>query len=76
MKAKNYFNAAKIEELTTKGKIAYSIYEAAGLVGVSPNHLKNEHQRGKLRFVRSGKRLLILDTDLRRYLEEQAIDQV
>lgn len=73
MNNKNYLNATSIEELTTKGKIAYSLNEASVLIGVSPNHLRNENARGKLRFVKSGKRLLILDTDLRSYLENNVV---
>lgn len=74
MKTTNYFNEAKIEESTTSRKIAYSIVEAANLIGVSPQHLRNENQRGKLKFARSGRRILIMDSELRRYLEEQVVE--
>lgn len=74
MQTKNYFDAAKIEELTTGRKIAYSIVEASDLIGVTTQHLRNENQRGKLRFARSVRRILILHTELMRYLEEQVVE--
>lgn len=74
MANKNYALTSKNEEFVTTRRMAYSINEAAVLLGVSPNHLRNEQMRGKLRFVRSGKRLLIMDEDLRGYLEAQAVE--
>ncbi len=50
-------------------KLAYSIDEVSVLLGVSCGHLRNENKRGNLRFVKSGRRVLILDEELRRYLE-------
>jgi len=76
MSNKDYYNVAKIEELMTGRKLAYSLNEAGQLIGVSTGHLRNENQRGKLRFVKSGRRTLIMDEDLRRYLEEQVIEQI
>jgi excisionase family DNA binding protein len=71
---KNYLNPVRIEELITKGKLAYSINEAAFRCGCSPNHLRNENRRGKLRFVKLGKLTRILDSDLRAYLESQVVE--
>jgi excisionase family DNA binding protein len=51
-------------------KLAHSLYEAAELLGVSVGHLRNEYKRGKLRLLKSGRRTLILDRELRRYCEE------
>jgi excisionase family DNA binding protein len=51
-------------------KIAHSLKEASSRLGVSVGHLRNEHRRGKLRFVKSGRRTLITDAELRRYLAE------
>lgn len=73
MSNKNYANLGKNEEFVNTRRIAYSINEAAVLLGVSPNHLRNEHLRGKLRILSSGKRRLILDEDLREYLEAQIV---
>jgi excisionase family DNA binding protein len=50
-------------------KIAHSLADAAQLLGVSSGHLRNEHRRGKLRLVKSGRRTLLMDAELRRYLE-------
>jgi excisionase family DNA binding protein len=57
-------------------KLAYSVEEAALLLGVSPNHLRNERTRGKLRFSKLGRRAVILATELRRYLEESSDQKV
>lgn len=51
-------------------KITYSLDEIVKLTGLSKGHLRNEHRRGKLRLVKSGRRTLILDSELRRYLTE------
>lgn len=75
MRNKDYFSTPKAEPLIICRKMAYSVKEAAELIGVSSGHLKNEFNNGKLRFVRSGRRILIMDTELRRYLEEQTIKQ-
>lgn len=76
MGTKNYSNEAKIDELTTERKMAYSINEAAELLSVCTGHLRNEHKRGKISFVRSGRRILVLDSELKKYLQEQVVEQV
>jgi excisionase family DNA binding protein len=58
----------------TGQKMAYSIEEVAALLGVSRGHLRNENARGKLRFTRSGRRVLISRTELDRYLNTQPSD--
>lgn len=63
-----YLNDAKFVKAIPEKKIAYSIKEVAQLIGVSPGHLRNENLRGKLRFVKSGRRILIIDEDLQTYL--------
>ena len=54
-------------------KLAYSLKEAADLIGVTAQHLRNEQRRGKLQFVKSGRRVLIMETDLRSYLEQNVV---
>jgi heterodisulfide reductase subunit C len=50
-------------------KLAHSLRNAAVKTGMSENHLRNEHKRGKLRLVKSGRRTLILEEDLTSYLK-------
>jgi excisionase family DNA binding protein len=57
----------KTMELT---RLAYSLDEAAEMVGVSKGHLRNEHKRGNLKFMKSGRRTLVLVSEIRRYLAE------
>ncbi len=52
-------------------KMTYSIAELAEMLGVSQGHVRNENSRGKLQFVKSGRRILITDLEIRRYLEDQ-----
>ncbi len=52
-------------------KMTYSIAELAEMLGVSAGHLRNENNRGKLQFIRSGRRILIKDSEVRRYLDQQ-----
>ncbi len=62
---KNYATLGKNEDFISPRRMAYSINEAAVLLGVSPNHLRNENTRGRLKFIRSGlRRILITDTEL------------
>lgn len=49
---------------------ARSIAETARQLGVSMGFLRLEIARGKLRPTRLGRRVLILDQELRRYLSE------
>ena len=51
-------------------RLAYSLKEAAALLGVSQGHLRNENRRGKLRFLKSGSRTLVADSELCRYIEQ------
>jgi excisionase family DNA binding protein len=51
-------------------KIAHSLDEASAMTGLSKGHLRNEHKRGKLRLTKSGRRTLVMDAELRRYLSE------
>jgi excisionase family DNA binding protein len=70
-----YLNEAVFEKKSSEKKIAYSIKEVAQLIGVSKGHLRNENQRGKLRFIKSGKRILITGEDLHTYLQGGSIQK-
>jgi excisionase family DNA binding protein len=56
---------------TTK-QIAYSVEQIAQKTTLSIPHLRNEIRAGKLRAKKVGRRVLVLDTELGRYLENQA----
>jgi excisionase family DNA binding protein len=47
----------------------YGLKEAAGLLGVSSAFLRLEVLRGRLRVVRLGRRVLLRQTELARYLD-------
>jgi excisionase family DNA binding protein len=51
-------------------KLAYSLEEAADLIGVSKGHLRNESERGKLQLVKSGRRTLVLHAEICRYIDD------
>ncbi len=53
-------------------KLAYSLEEAAQMLGVSKGHLRNENIRGKLQLLKSGRRTLITATEIQRYIAELA----
>jgi excisionase family DNA binding protein len=50
-------------------RLAVSIKEAAWRVSVSPSFLRLEISRGKLRSVRLGRRVLISESEIKRYLD-------
>jgi excisionase family DNA binding protein len=64
-----------MKEKTSLGveKIARSKKLTAEMIGVSPGHVNNLIKRGELRAIKSGSRILIMDEDLRRYLEEKVV---
>lgn len=49
-------------------RLAYSLKEVAAMLGVSQGHLRHEQRRSKLEFFHSGRRTLILASELRRYI--------
>ncbi len=60
-----------IESLTSdRGltRLAYSLKEAAEMMGVSQGHLRNEHRRGKLILIHTGRCARVLAADLNEYL--------
>lgn len=55
--------------LTTE-RVAWSLQEIAKATGLSLGFLRNEVRRGALRVKRFGRRVLVLDEDLKDYLSE------
>jgi hypothetical protein len=51
------------------GGLAHSVEAAAYAAGVSGQEMYNKLNAGKIRGIKWGKRTLILDSELRRYLE-------
>lgn len=51
-------------------KRAHSIRDVSHILGVSQRHLGNEIRRGKLQVRHSGRRVIVLEEDLTRYLEQ------
>jgi hypothetical protein len=51
-------------------KAGYSIAEVAEMFGVSPNHIRNEARRKKLKIVKIGRRSIILADSLLQYCSE------
>jgi hypothetical protein len=52
----------------TNNRLAWSVSEVAISTGLSTGFVRKEIRAGKLRVRRKGRRLLVLDRDLRRYL--------
>jgi excisionase family DNA binding protein len=55
----------------TQTRLAWSVSEVASTTGLSSGFVRKEIRAGKLRARRAGRRLLVLDTDLRQYLESE-----
>jgi len=53
----------------TTSRLAWGLAEVASALGVSLGFLRKEIRRGSLKAVKVGRRVLILDQDLKRYLE-------
>jgi excisionase family DNA binding protein len=49
-------------------KIAFSLKEVAEMMGLSVGHLRNEEKRGRLNFTKSGRRTLVTNEELKRYI--------
>ena len=54
----------------TQTKIAWSLAEISEAIGLSQGFLRNEVRRGNLLTKKFGRRVLVMDGELRRYLEE------
>jgi len=59
-----------MNDQSPKERLAYSLKEAAELIGVSEGHLRNEQRRGRLQFIHSGRCTRILAAELIRYLTQ------
>ncbi|HEX8069302.1 MAG TPA: hypothetical protein VF546_05090 [Pyrinomonadaceae bacterium] len=55
---------------STTERVAWSLRGIANATGLSLGFLRNEVRRGGLRVKRFGRRVLVLDEDLRVYLSE------
>jgi excisionase family DNA binding protein len=49
-------------------RLAYGVQELAQRLGVSPSFIRLEIQRGRLNSVHAGRRLLVMRTEIERYL--------
>ena len=54
----------------TQQKIAWSLAEISEATGLSLGFLRNDVRRGTLRIKKFGRRVLVLDSDLRAYLNQ------
>jgi excisionase family DNA binding protein len=52
----------------TTTRVAWSVSEVSARTGLSRGFLRNEIRRGRLRARRMGRRVLVLDSELHRYL--------
>jgi len=57
----------------TNQKMAWSLAEIAEATGLSLNFLRYEERRGNIKSVRFGRRVLILNDEMRRYLTEGSV---
>jgi len=59
-----------MEVVTTTQRIAWSLADIATRTGLSLGFLRNEVRAARLPVRKFGRRVLVLDGDLRRYLDE------
>lgn len=59
-----------MEANVTTQRIAWSIAEISASTGLSLGFLRNEVRRGALPIKKFGRRVLVLETDLKNYLTE------
>ena len=59
-----------MQEHTTSQRVAWSLAEIAESMNLSIGFLRNEVRRGRLNVKKFGRRTLVLDEELRRYLAE------
>ena len=57
-----------MEPNTTTPRIAWSLAEISVLTGLSLGYLRNEQRSGRLPIKKFGRRVVVLDQDLRAYL--------
>jgi hypothetical protein len=58
-----------MQMMVTSQRMAWSLPELASLLGLSLGFLRKEARRGTLRTRRIGRRLLVLEPDLRSFLD-------
>ena len=59
-----------MQETITMQKVAWSVAEISEATGLSIGFLRNEVRMGRLPVKKFGRRVLILDSDLRTYLAQ------
>jgi excisionase family DNA binding protein len=59
--------------MTTGERLAYPLREAALIVGLSPRSLRYLIKSGKLGYAKVGRRILITDEELRRFLRRASV---
>ncbi len=59
-----------MQEHTTSQRVAWSLAEISESMNLSIGFLRNEVRRGRLNVKKFGRRTLVLDEELRRYLAE------
>lgn len=59
-----------MQEHNTSQRVAWSLGEIAESMNLSIGFLRNEVRRGRLNVKKFGRRTLVLDEELRRYLAE------
>jgi excisionase family DNA binding protein len=63
-----------MHETVTSQRIAWSVAEISKATGLSVGFLRNDVRRGVLKIKKFGRRVLVLDEELRRYLNQSAED--
>lgn len=63
-------------EMSLPERIAWSLAEISASTGLSLAYLRNEARRGSLPIKRFGRRVLVLNTDLKNYLESGSNNKV
>jgi excisionase family DNA binding protein len=53
-------------------RMAWSVYEVALYTGLSPGFIRKQIRDGKLHAKKVGRRILVLDSDLYKYLQQEA----
>jgi len=62
-----------IQETITKNKLAYSVEEISAQTSLSKAFVRNEITAGKLKAQKFGRRVLVLNQDLQKYLNKEEI---
>ena len=60
-----------MHETVTQSKMAWSLAEISNATGLSVGFLRNEVRRGALQVKRFGRRVLVLDETLKKYLNKE-----